>query len=259
MHLTVQPLVSERMEGEFDIFDVLFDTLEKNNSKLEEGDVLVISTKFVSNAQGRIVDLNNIKTSSYGNKISKEFQLKPQIAEVVIRESDKIFGGISGFVITSSDDIMAPNAGIDKSNAKKDKIILYPTSPYLTSEQLRRKIFLKLQIHVGIILVDSRLMPARIGTSGVAIACAGIEPVLDMRSKKDLDGNPLKVTFQAVVDNLATIANHKMGEGAESKPFAIVRNSGATLTDRKINSSEMAISPDQCVYVRGLSNPPKTE
>ena len=259
MQLTVQPLISERMEGEFDIFEVLFDTLEKNNSELKEGDVLVISTKFVSNAQGRIIDLNNIKTSSYGNKISKEFQLKPQIAEVVIRESDKIFGGISGFVITSSDDIMAPNAGIDKSNAKKDKIILYPINPYLTSEQLRRKIFLKLQIHVGIILVDSRLMPARIGTSGVAIACAGIEPVLDMRSKKDLDGNPLKVTFQAVVDNLATIANHKMGEGAESKPFAIVRNSGATLTDRKINSSEMAISPDQCVYVRGLSNPPKIE
>ena len=259
MQLTVQPLISERMEGEFDIFEVLFDTLEKNNSELKEGDVLVISTKFVSNAQGRIIDLNNIKTSAYGNRISKEFQLKPQIAEVVIRESDKIFGGISGFVITSSDDIMAPNAGIDKSNAKKDKIILYPINPYLTSEQLRRKIFLKLQIHVGIILVDSRLMPARIGTSGVAIACAGIEPVLDMRSKKDLDGNPLKVTFQAVVDNLATIANHKMGEGAESKPFAIVRNSGATLTDRKINSSEMAISPDQCVYVRGLSNPPKIE
>ena len=259
MQLTVQPLISERMEGEFDIFEVLFDTLEKNNSELKEGDVLVISTKFVSNAQGRIIDLNNIKTSAYGNRISKEFQLKPQIAEVVIRESDKIFGGISGFVITSSDDIMAPNAGIDKSNAKKDKIILYPINPYLTSEQLRRKIFLKLQIHVGIILVDSRLMPARIGTSGVAIACAGIEPVLDMRSKKDLEGNPLKVTFQAVVDNLATIANHKMGEGAESKPFAIVRNSGATLTDRKINSSEMAISPDQCVYVRGLSNPPKTE
>ena len=259
MQLTVQPLISERMEGEFDIFEVLFDTLEKNNSELKEGDVLVISTKFVSNAQGRIIDLNNIKTSAYGNRISKEFQLKPQIAEVVIRESDKIFGGISGFVITSSDDIMAPNAGIDKSNAKKDKIILYPINPYLTSEQLRRKIFLKLQIHVGIILVDSRLMPARIGTSGVAIACAGIEPVLDMRSKKDLDGNPLKVTFQAVVDNLATIANHKMGEGSESKPFAIVRNSGATLTNRRINSSEMAISPDQCVYVRGLSNPPKTE
>jgi F420-0:gamma-glutamyl ligase len=97
-------------------------------------------------------------------------------------------------------------------------------------------------------------MPGRIGTSGIAIACAGIEPVLDMRAQKDLDGNPLKVTFQAVIDNIATIANHKMGEGSESKPFAIVRDSDAKLTDRKINPSEMAISPDQCVYVRGLAN-----
>ncbi len=149
---------------------------------------------------------------------------------------------------------MAPNAGIDKSNIKKDLVILYPNNPFLIAEQIRRKVFLKFLIHIGVILVDSRLMPARVGTSGVAISCAGIEPVLDMRSMKDLEGNPLKVTFQAVIDNIATIANHKMGEGAESKPFAIVRDSGAQLTDRKINPSEMAISPDQCVYVRGLSN-----
>ena len=259
MQLTVLPLLADRMDEKFDVFEVFLKTLKKNETKLEDGDVLVISTKYISNSQGRIVDLENIQISDEGLNVSKKYQLKPEIAEVVIRESNKIFGGISGFVITSSDNIMAPNAGIDKSNAKKGKVILYPENPYLIAEQLRRKIFLKMLIHVGVILVDSRLMPARIGTSGVAIACAGIEPVLDMRSKKDLDGNPLKVTFQAVVDNLATIANHKMGEGAESKPFAIVRNSGANLTDRKINSLEMAIDPDQCVYVRGLSNPPKNQ
>jgi len=257
MQLTVLPLLAERMEGKFDVFEVLLETLEKNNTKLQEGDVLVISTKYISNSQGRIIKLQKIRTSDEGAEISKKFQLKPEIAEIIIRESDKIFGGIAGFVITSSDYIMAPNAGIDKSNIKKGRVILYPTNPYLIAEQIRRKIFLKLLIHVGVILVDSRLMPARIGTSGVAIACAGIEPVLDMRAKKDLDGNPLKVTFQAVVDNLATIANHKMGEGAESKPFTIVRNSEAKLTNRKIYPSEMAISPDQCVYVRGLSNTTK--
>jgi len=64
----------------------------------------------------------------------------------------------------------------------------------------------------------------------------------------------LKVTFQAVADNLATMANHKMGEGAESKPFTIIRDSGTKLTDRKIYPTETAISPDQCVYVRGLRN-----
>jgi coenzyme F420-0:L-glutamate ligase len=252
--LTVLPLPSERKLDRFDLFEALRETLDKNHERLEEGDIIIISTKYVSNSQGRIIELNNVKTSIEGVNISKKFQIKAEIAEIILRESDKIFGGISGFVITSADNIMAPNAGIDKSNIKKGKIVLYPKDPYLVAEQIRRKIFLKFLIHVGIILVDSRLMPVRTGTSGVAISCAGIEPVLDLRSEKDLDGNPLKVTFQAVADNLATMANHKMGEGAESKPFTIVRDSGTKLTDRKINPNETAISPDQCVYVRGLRN-----
>jgi len=96
------------------------------------------------------------------------------------------------------------------------------------------------------------LMPARVGTSGVALACAGIEPLSDIRGQKDLYGNPLKVTFQAVADNLASIANLKMGEGSDSTPFAVIKNAGIRLTDRKINQREMTISHDQCVYVRGL-------
>ena len=252
MTLTVSALVSERKTGKFNVFDALLDSLNKNKMKLKEGDVLVISTKYISNSQDRIVNIDKVKFSKESNDVSKKFQIKPQVAEIILRESDKIFGGIAGFVITSGDNIMAPNAGIDKSNVKNGNIVLYPNNPFLIAEQIRRKIFLNFSIHVGVILVDSRLMPARVGTSGIAISCAGIEPVLDMRSKKDLDGNPLKVTFQAVIDNIATIANHKMGEGAESKPFAIVRDSGAKLTDRSIKSSEIAISPDQCVYVRGL-------
>jgi len=254
MTLTVFALLSDRKTDKFDVFDALLETLDNNKMKLQDEDVLVISTKYISNSQGRIVNTENIKVSNDGSEVSRKFQIKPEIAEIILRESDKIFGGIAGFVITSSDNIMAPNAGIDKSNAKKGLVILYPKNPFLVAEQIRRNVFLKYSIHIGVILVDSRLMPARVGTSGVAISCAGIEPVLDMRATEDLDGNPLKVTFQAVIDNIATIANHKMGEGAESKPFAIVRNSGAKLTDRKINPSEMAISPDQCVYVRGLAN-----
>ncbi len=100
MQLTVLPLLAERMEGKFDVFEVLLETLEKNNTKLQDGDVLVISTKYISNSQGRIIELQKIKTSDEGTEISKKFQLKPEFAEIIIRESDKIFGGIVGFVIT---------------------------------------------------------------------------------------------------------------------------------------------------------------
>ena len=95
-------------------------------------------------------------------------------------------------------------------------------------------------------------MPGRVGTIGITIACSGIEPVTDLRGKKDLDGNPLKVTFQALADNLASIANHSMGEGVESQPIAIVRNSTARLTDRKIDHNEMTVSEEQCLYIRGF-------
>ena len=97
-------------------------------------------------------------------------------------------------------------------------------------------------------------MPSRVGTIGVAIACSGLEPVKDLRGEIDLDGNPLKVTFQATADNLASIANHKMGEGSESQPIALVRDSQCKLTSRKILHSEMTISHEQCVYVRGFAN-----
>ena len=253
MHLAVKPLRTRRMKCEFDIFESLVNALRENRESLEEGDVIVVSSKFVSVAQGRVVNTNGIKASRKGITISKKFKIMPEIAEIILRESDYIFGGVAGFVITSADGIMAPNAGIDRSNASKGTAILYPKHPYLAAEQMRRKIFLEFHIHVGVILADSRLMPVRVGTSGVAIACVGIEPVRDMRAEKDLNKNPLKVTFQAVADNMATVANHEMGESSESMPFAIVRQSRAILTDRKILPAETAVPPEQCVYMRGLS------
>jgi len=80
VQLTVLPLLAERMENKFDIFEALENTLEKNETELLEGDIIVISTKYISNAQGRVVDLDKIKASEYGMKIAKEFQLKPGIA-----------------------------------------------------------------------------------------------------------------------------------------------------------------------------------
>jgi coenzyme F420-0:L-glutamate ligase len=255
MVLGVYPITAQRQEGKFDLFKELTDAIEQNGEMVQNEDIIIISSKYVSNSQGRLVNLQNVITKSEKVKeMVQKYKIAPKIAEIILRESDKIFGGIAGFVITSSDDIMAPNAGIDKSNTKSTNIILYPNYPYLIAEQILRKIFLKYGVNVGVIIIDSRLMPARIGTIGIAISCAGIEPVHDMRGQKDLDGNPLKVTFQAVADNLASIANYKMGEGSESKPFTIIRDSGVKLTKRKIRTDEMSIPYDQCVYVRGLRN-----
>lgn len=253
MSLSVLPIKSTPKSGEFDLFASLRSDLESNGLVPKTGDVIVISSKYVANSQGRVVEYGRVVPSSEARKLSSRFEMRPELAEIILRESDAVFGGIPGFVITSSDNIMAPNAGIDKSNAKKGSVILYPTDPYAAADHLRRKFFLSYQVHVGIIIADSRLMPARSGTVGVAIACSGMEPLSDLRGQKDLYGNPLKVTLQAVADDLASIANFKMGEAAEAVPAAIVRDSGAKLTGRRIHETEMAISYEQCVYVRGLA------
>ena len=252
MALSVYPIQSSLKINKFDLFESLKSDLENSHLKVQNGDIIVISSKYVANCQDRNIEYQNVQPSEEAKRVAIKFRIKPKIAEIILRESDVIFGGIPGFVITSSDYIMAPNAGIDKSNAKAGTIILYPTNPYRIAEELRRQFLLSYECHVGIIIVDSRLMPARTGTVGIAIACAGIEPVSDLRGKKDLYGNPLKVTFQAVADNLASIANLKMGEGNEAIPAALVRNAEVKLTDRRIREDEMAISYEQCVYVRGL-------
>lgn len=249
---TIIPVKVQRKQSSFDLYDDLIESTKEQ--PLKTGDVIVISSKYVANSENRFIDLKKTKSSHIASELSKKYQIDPKFAEIILRESDKIFGGVTGFVLTSADMVLAPNAGIDKSNVKKGTVILYPDSPYATSENLRKKILLNLGIHVGVIIVDSRLMPARAGTTGVAIAVSGFEPVQDVRGHRDLDGNPLKVTLKATADNLATIANHKMGEGAESMPIVIVRDSDAKITSRRIKPDEMAISSDLCVYIRGFSN-----
>ena len=252
MPLTVLPIKSTLKKEQFDLFESIVFDLDNAKITPQTGDVLVISSKYVANSQGRILEYEKIVPSLDAEEIGKKFHMKSKMAEIILRESDKIFGGIPGFVITSSDNIMAPNAGIDKSNTQSGTVVLYPNDPYLVSEHLRRKFLLRYNIHIGIIITDSRLMPGRIGTVGIAISCSGIEPTSDLRGEKDLYGNVLKVTFQAIADDLASIANLKMGEGSDITPCVLIRDSDTRLTDRKMRGEDMAISYEQCVYVRGL-------
>ena len=289
--LEVIPIVSDVKTGRFDLFAAITRSIEYCREDLRSGDILVISTKYASNSEGRILHLQDVRVSDSAMSLSRRFGVEMRTAEVILRESSHILGGIGGFVIatcaqfasappsfglhnttttaaaatrrgslrfsggrgrTRDNGILAPNAGVDASNAKRGRIILYPDAPHETAEMIRRRALLDLGIHVGVILADSRLMPARTGTSGVAVACSGLRPVDDRRSMLDLDGNPLKVTFQATADNMASIANHVMGEGAESRPLAIVRGSGVQLTGGRAFQSASVVGPDECVYVRGL-------
>ncbi|MGA7603829.1 MAG: coenzyme F420-0:L-glutamate ligase [Nitrososphaeraceae archaeon] len=252
-NLEALPIHSSIKRGKFD----LFDSLVASGLKFKDDDIIVISSKFVSMSEGALLRLGEIKVSKKAQIIATRYKMDPKIAEITLRESDYILGGIPGFLLSIRDGMIAPNAGIDKSNVPPGFVILYPNDAFKTAENLRSKFLLEYRIRVGIVIADSRLMPTRIGTVGVAIACSGFEPVEDERGKKDLFGNVLRVTFRAVADGLAATGVAIMGEGSESIPAVVVRGFKVTPTDRKLSKHDMAIDPQQDIYIRGLKQPPK--
>jgi coenzyme F420-0:L-glutamate ligase len=229
----------------------LFESLQGFGYKDE--DVLVISSKFASMSEGAIINLDKVRVSKNARTLAAKCQMDDKMAELVLRESDYILKGVPGFVLAIRDGMIAPNAGIDKSNVPKGYAILYPRHPFRTAEKLKQKFSSELGIRVGIVLADSRLMPTRIGTTGIAIACAGFEPVEDLRGKRDLFGNVLRVTFKAVADGLATMGVAVMGESDESTPAAVVREAKVMWSDRKFSWKDMAVAPTRDIYLRGVS------
>jgi coenzyme F420-0:L-glutamate ligase/coenzyme F420-1:gamma-L-glutamate ligase len=123
--LEVLPIPSSVKRGNFD----LFDSLLESGPKFKTGDIIVISSKYVSMSEGAILRLNKVKISKKARMLASKFHMDPKIAEITLRESDYIFGGLPGFLLSIRDGMIAPNAGIDKSNVPRGLIVLYPTMP----------------------------------------------------------------------------------------------------------------------------------
>ena len=220
--------------------------------EFKENDILVISSKYISMSEGSLLEINDVKPSEKAKIISAACRMNEKIVELTYREADYIFKGVPGFLLSSKDGIIAPNAGIDKSNVPMGFVVLYPRLPFKTADNLRRRFLIDMSINVRIVVADSRLMPGRIGTIGVAIANSGFEPTEDQRGNKDLFGRVLRVSFRAVADSLATMAVAVMGEGNESIPAAVIRGIELTSTDRKLSWRDTTVWADQDLYLRGL-------
>lgn len=243
--IEVLPLSIKTQRRRFDLFGSLQGFGYKYN------DILVISSKFVAMSEGSIVKLSNVKVRKKAKELAAKNHMDARLAELVLRESEYVMRGVPGFLLAIRDGTIAPNAGIDKSNVPRGYAILYPRNPFETAEKLKLKFLTELGVRVGVVIADSRLMPTRIGTTGVAIACAGFEPVEDQRGRRDLFGNVLRVTFKAVADGLATMGVAVMGESDESTPAAVVRGADVVWSDKKFSWKDMAVEPSQDIYLRG--------
>jgi coenzyme F420-0:L-glutamate ligase/coenzyme F420-1:gamma-L-glutamate ligase len=242
------------LERELDDFD-LFSKIVNNNDNIEfrDGDLLIISSKYLSISEGRIKKLESVKPSMQSKKLSKLYRINPKLMELIIRESDQIFGGLYGFVLTSIHGLLAPNAGIDRSNVPREYVVLYPKDPYGSIDKLRKRFFVHLGLRIGIILSDSRILPLRRGTVGVALASTGFEPIIDLKGTKDLFDNVLKYTSQNIADGFASLGTMIMGESNRSTPVILIRDAEIKMTDNALSYHDLGIESKFDIYIRGLA------
>ncbi|GAB4321159.1 MAG: coenzyme F420-0:L-glutamate ligase [Promethearchaeota archaeon] len=239
-----------------DLALVIVESVKRAGFELADDDVLVVAESVVATAQGRRVSLSSITdVSSEAHALASRYSLDPRLAELILQESDGVVGGLPGVVLAIVHGFLIANAGIDASNAGGgDNVVLLPREPQCEADGLRSRVEQATGASIGVILADSRVLPLRRGVVGIAIATSGIEAVEDCRGRLDLFGRPLKITFRAVADDIATAAQLLLGEANEQTPVVLVR--GAPVKHSEMDQSSVAtLTPEECLYFAAFRDP----
>lgn len=252
--LEIYPLRAAVQSSAFDLLGALGDSMTSAGFALQDKDILAVSSKYCAISHGRVVELATVEPTPEAERIAARYNMNPRLVQLVMQESDHIFGGIQlGFLLTHTHGIISPNAGLDRSNIPSGQVVLFPKDPYAAAADIRRGVRERFGADVGVILTDSWLMPGRWGTTGVALACAGFRPLADERGKADLFGNPMQVTQRGVADTLCIAAQAVMGERDEATPFAVLRNTGVEILDIELSVADVSIAWELDIYIESLT------
>ena len=232
-------------EGD-NIAEILETSLEDANLDPVDGDILVLAESAVGTAEKRVVKLATVTPGDEARLLGERYEIDPREMELVLQECDEIFGGVPGAALTVTKGVLAPNAGIDASNAPEGYVVLLPKDPKKSSEKLRKKLEKLYSCKLGVIIGDSRTQPLRLGCSGIALGVSGFIPVEDARGSVDIYGKPLQITYKAVADNLVSAAQLLMGEAGERIPCVLIRGAPVKMIDETPDMP--TISMEGCMY-----------
>jgi coenzyme F420-0:L-glutamate ligase/coenzyme F420-1:gamma-L-glutamate ligase len=187
----------------------------------QAGDMLVVTQKIVSKAEGRFVDLDAVTPGAEALRLADITRKDPRLVELVLAESTAVLRAVPNVLITRHRCgwVMA-NAGIDRSNIGPgggERALLLPIDADESAARLAQALGMR------IIISDSFGRPWRNGVTHVALGAAGVPALIDRRGEMDRDGRRLEVTQIALADSVANAAGLAMGEGAEGIPAALVR------------------------------------
>lgn len=198
---------------------------EKQNTPIQEKDVVVITHVAVSKSEGNVINLDEISPSERAKEIAQKVGKEPALVEVILRESREIVRmGPNSLITETKHGIICANAGVDRSNVQGERnVALLPENPDSSAQGIRKEIKNVTGFDVAVIVSDTHGRPLRMGEINVAIGVAGIKPIRDRRGEKDLFGYTLRIKQTAIADELASAAELVIGQANEGIPAAIVR------------------------------------
>ncbi len=207
-----------------DLAAILVDALRHNNVTLNNGDVLVVTQKVVSKAEGRLVDLATVEPSHLARMAALQGRKDAAYYEVVLQESRRIVKMDRGVLITETHHgFICANAGVDESNVAGERFVtLLPIDPDASAMRLRLALRERCQVDVAVVISDTFGRPWREGQVNVAIGVAGLAPLVDYAGQQDPYGYTMHASVIAVADELASAAELVMGK-VDRIPAAIVR------------------------------------
>lgn len=216
----------------------------------ETGDILVVTQKIVSKAEGRRVDLGTVSPGARAREIAGAIGKDPRLVELALAESTHVIRAAPNILITRHRlGLVMANAGIDASNIgseQADSVLLLPEDPDGTAARLRETFQSRFGVGMGVVISDSFGRPWRNGVVNVAIGAAGLPAIHDKRGGLDRDGRPLQVTQIAYGDLLASAAGLAMGEAAEGIPAVLVR--GCALPAEDIPAARLVRNIDEDLF-----------
>ena len=201
-----------------------------------QDDVLMVTQKIVSKAEGRFVDLGSVTPGARALELAEITRKDARLVELVLAESVAVVRAVPNVLITRhrSGHVMA-NAGIDHSNTgpgSKDRVLLLPANPDASAQRLRAALGTYWPQPPAVLISDSFGRPWRLGVVNVAIGVSGLPALIDRRGETDRDGRKLEVTQVALGDLIASAGGLVTGEAAESVPAVLVRGLRWTAQDR---------------------------
>jgi coenzyme F420-0:L-glutamate ligase/coenzyme F420-1:gamma-L-glutamate ligase len=238
--------VGELAPGD-DLYAAIERGLTASEVQLAPGDILVVTHKIVSKAEGRLVDLRTIEPSPFAQQWAARYNKDARQIEVVLREAVRIVRMERGILIAETrHGFICANAGVDASNvADAETVCLLPLDPDASARRLSATLHERLGFAAPVIITDSFGRAWRDGVVNIAIGVAGMQPLMDYRGQHDPYGYLMSASILAVADEIAAAAELAMGK-VDQRPVAVVRGYGYAAGDGR--GQQLVMPPERDMF-----------